>query len=128
MRAQTSFEFMVVLAALLMLFMIVFSISIGGSGNLLQARETVSAQRNAYAAAAAMNFVYLAGDGARYNLTLGSVADGENITISDYSVTSMRDTVSAGAPLLDGRSDASALSRGEFQISNEGGEVHVSPR
>jgi len=119
---------MIVLASLLMLFMIVFSITIGGSTNLLQARETVSAQRNAYAAAAAMNFVYLAGDGASYNLTLGSVLDSENITVSDYSVTSARDTVSASAPLLDGRMNASALSRGEFLISNEGGEIHVSKR
>jgi uncharacterized protein YfiM (DUF2279 family) len=119
---------MVVLAALLMLFMIVFSISMGGSANLIQARESVSAQRNAYAAAAAINLVYLAGDGARYNLTLGTVLDDENITMSEYSVTSMRDAVSASAPLLDGKMNASALSRGDFLISNEGGEIHISGR
>lgn len=127
-KAQTSFEFMVVLSALLMLFIIVFSVSAGGGSNLVQARDTIYAQRNAFAAASAMNFVYLAGDGAMYNITLGGVQDGENLTVGEYSLTSMREGVTAGAPLLDGKTNVSMLTRGEYRISNEGGEIHVLAR
>lgn len=127
-KGQTSFEFMVVLSALLMLFIIVFSVSAGGQTNLAQARETVFAQRNAFTAATAMNFVYLAGGGASYDITLGAVQDDENITIGEYSVTSMRGAAAAGSPLLNGRTNTSLLSRGEYRISNDGGEIHVAPR
>jgi hypothetical protein len=125
MRAQVSAEFMVVLAALLMIFMIIFTASGSSTANLAQSRETVAAHRNAYAAAAALNCVYLAGDGAAFNLSMGGMAEDENITISGFAVTSMRGGASASAPLLDGNVNASGLGRGDILIRNEGGGIKI---
>jgi uncharacterized protein (UPF0333 family) len=125
MKAQVSFEFMVVFSALLMIFVVVFVVSFGGNLNLFQAQDSAAALRNSQSVAAAMNYVYLAGDGASYNFTIANVADGENITISDYSVTSSRPHASAGAPLLDAETDQGSLGRGNAVISNKRGEIHI---
>ncbi|MDD5171972.1 MAG: hypothetical protein PHF60_02955 [Candidatus ainarchaeum sp.] len=125
MRAQVSFEFMIVFSALLMIFVVVFTVYFGGNLNLFQAQDTVGAQRNALSVAAAINYVYLAGDGASYNLTLSNVNDEENITISDYAVTSDRPHVSVGAPLLDAKTNTSSLGRGHIVITNNKGEIDI---
>ena len=125
MRAQVSFEFMVVYSALFMIFVMVFVISFGGNLNLFQAQDSMAAMRNSQSVAAAINYVYLAGDGASYNFTLASMASGENITISDYSVTSSRPHAAAGAPLLDADVDQGSLGRGNAVISNDGGGIHI---
>lgn len=108
-----------------MIFLLVFAIYFGGSLNLFQAQSSVAAMRNAYAVAAALNYAYLAGDGAAYNFTLGNVADGENITIWDYEVTSQRQGASASAPLLDADVNVTALSRGSMTITNNRGELDI---
>lgn len=116
---------MVVLSALLMVFIIVSMVSLGGGLNLFQAQETAASLRNAHALAAAVNFVYLAGDGASYNLTLANMANDENITTSDFAATSQRPHSSGSAPLLEAGVNASSVGRGDVQLSNAGGEVHV---
>ncbi len=125
MKAQVSFEFMVVFSALMMIFVVVFVISFGGGLNLFQAQDSAAAQRNAQSVAAAINYVYLAGDGASYDLSIANMANGENITISDYAVTSDRQHASASAPLLDAGTEPDSLGRGDAVLSNNGGEIHI---
>jgi len=125
MKAQASLEFMVVYSVLFMIFVVVFSIYLGGSLNLFQAQDSMAALRNAHSVAAAMNYVYLAGDGASYGFSLSNTKNEENITMSDYAVTSERPHASAGAPLLDAEVNVSSISRGDLVISNDGGVIHV---
>ncbi len=126
MKAQVSSEFMVVFSALLLIFVVVFTIYAGGSLNLFQAESSVGALRNANAVAAALNYVYLAGDGASYSFTLARMVNDENITISDYAVASERPHAYAAAPLLDGNINASSMGRGAAVITNNGGELDIS--
>lgn len=125
MRAQASLEFLVVYSALLMIFVVIFTVYFGGSLNLFQAQDSVAALRNANSVAAAINYVYLAGDGASYDFTLTNMVEGENVTISDYAVTSERPHASAGAPLLDAKVNVSSVNRGDVVISNERGDIHI---
>lgn len=125
MKAQSSPEFLIVFAALLMIAVMVFAIYFGGSLNLFQSQDSAAALRNAYAVAAAINYVYLAGDGASYNFTLTNVLNGENITITDYEVASSRPQASAYAPLLDANVNVSSLGRGDMSITNNRGEIDI---
>ncbi|MDD5340014.1 MAG: hypothetical protein PHV13_02070 [Candidatus ainarchaeum sp.] len=126
MKAQISSEFMVVFSALVLIFVVVFTLYSGGSLNLFQAEGSVAAMRNANAVAAALNYAYLAGDGASYSFTPARVASDENITISDYAVSSERPHAYAAAPLLDGSINASSIGRGPVLITNNGGELDIS--
>jgi uncharacterized protein (UPF0333 family) len=125
MKAQVSSEFLVVFSALLLIFVVVFTIFFGGNLNLDNAQDSAASQRNAQSAAAAMNFVYLAGDGASYNYSLTGLEETENITMSGFSVTSEGDYTSASSPLLDGKMNSSRLEEGKMVISNEAGEIYV---
>jgi uncharacterized protein (UPF0333 family) len=126
MKAQVSFEFMVVFAALMMIFVAMFALYFGGSLNLFQAQDSAAAQRDAQSVAAAINYVYLAGDGASYDFTLANMAGAENVTISDYSVTSDRPKASASAPLLDAGTEPDSLPAGNAVISNNQGEINIT--
>ncbi len=128
MRGQVSSEFMVVYAALLTIFLIVFIIYFGSSTNLFQIQDKTTALRNAQTIAAAMNYVYLAGDGASYNLTLSGIANDENITIHDFSVNSKRSQASASAALLVGDVNDTSIASGggNIVITNIGGKLYVS--
>jgi hypothetical protein len=126
MKAQVSSEFMVVYTALMILFVVMFTIFFGSDRNLLQTADSVSAMRNAQALASAVNYVYLAGDGASYDYTIGSLDEDENLTMSDFSVTSESPEAYASAPLLDGKRNATALGPGSINIANNRGEVHIS--
>ncbi|NYZ74537.1 hypothetical protein H0O00_05315 [Candidatus Micrarchaeota archaeon] len=125
MKAQASLEFMIVYSVLLMIFVVVFTISFGGSLNLFQAQDSALAMRNSHAAAAAMNYVYLAGDGASYNFTRANADNRENVTMSAYAVTVWRPLASAAVPLLDGKMNASSLNRSGMLITNNGGEIDI---
>jgi hypothetical protein len=125
MRAQVSPEFMAVYTAMFMIFVVVFAIYFGGNLNLVQVQDSVAALRNAQATAAAINYVYLAGDGASYNFTLPNRENEENITMSDYAVTSERPQAMASAPLLDASMNVSSLDRGSIVITNNKGEIDI---
>jgi hypothetical protein len=127
MKGQTSYEFLIIYASLLMVFLIIFLVYFDGSLNLFQRQAKTNTLRNAEAIAAAINYVYLAGDGARYNLTLTNIMNDENITISDYAVTSIRPHASASAPVLNARVNATQISeRGNIIIANNEGEINIS--
>jgi hypothetical protein len=125
MKAQTTPEFMVVYAVMIAIFLGVFAIYFSGSITLFQAQDAAAALRNAYAVAAALNYVYLAGDGASYNFTLTNAANAENITISAYEVESRRAHASAVAPLLDANVNVTTLGRGDMHVTNNKGEIDI---
>lgn len=123
MKAQASLEYMVVFSALLVVFLVMFALSFGGSGNLGQIQDSAASMRNAQSIAAYLNYVYLAGDGATYRAQLSGVAEGENITVAPHTVSSTRRNAYSSAALLDGNMNFSSLSRGSVTISNSGGEI-----
>src|SRR3989339_495694 len=125
MRAQVSFELMVIVSALMLLFVILFTVVFGGNINLFQIQNTVTVTNNAQAVAAVINYVYLAGDGASYNFAMSNVQNEENITISDYAVTSKREYVSAGAPLLNANVNVSKIDKKNNIITNNRGEIDI---
>ncbi len=127
MKAQISSEFLIVYSALLMIFLITFIIYFGGSLSFFQTQDAVTSFRNAQTIAAAINYVYLAGDGASYNLSLTNIVSDESITISEYAVTSKKTRVSASAAILDGNVNASSIANGNgtVGITNNKGEINI---
>ena len=125
MKAQVSFEFLVVYSALLTIFLVIFAVYFDGSLNLFQTQDKVVALRNAQSAAAAINYVYLAGNGASYKFALTNVMNDENTSISDYTITSKRPHSSASASLLNADVNVSALDKGNMTITNNRGEIDI---
>ena len=125
MKAQVSSEFIVVYTALLLIFVVVFAILFGGGFNLSQAQNLVAAERDAQSVAAAINFVYLAGDGASYNFTPQNIAAGENITISDFGASAERPNAYASAPLLDAQVNTTSVASGNIVITKNKGEIDI---
>lgn len=123
MKAQASLEYMVVMSSLLVVFLLMFALSFGGQGNLGQIQDSSASMRNSQSAASALNFVYLAGSGASYELYLSGVEEGENITVSPHTVSSTRGNAYFSASILDGNMNFSSLTRGSNLISNSGGEI-----
>ncbi len=125
MRAQVSSEFVVVYTALMLIFVVVFAILFGGNFNLFQAQDLAASQRDSQSIATAMNFVYLAGDGASYNFTPQNLEAGENLTITAFGVGAQRTYDYASAPLLDANVNTSSLGSGSIVISNNAGELYI---
>jgi uncharacterized protein (UPF0333 family) len=126
-KGQVTFEFMVVYSALLTIFLIAIYIYFDGSQNLFQAQDTAASTSNSKAIASAINFVYLAGDGAAYNFTASNILNQtkENITITNYSVNSKREHGSASAQIINSNISASAIIRGNILISNNRGGINI---
>ena len=125
-KAQVSAEFLVVYSALFAIFLLVFTVYLGGHYNLAQLEDTASAARNSRSIAAAMNYVYLAGDGASYNMTLTNYENSENVTISNYTITSNRTYSSASASILNSKINSSSLRRGNTIITNNQGGIDIT--
>ena len=122
-RAQASIEFLIVFSALLGIFLVVFALSFWGEGNLVQIQDSAASMRNAQSIAAAINYVYLAGDGASYNLAISNVLDAENIALSSHAVSSTRRNAYSSAALLNGKMNFSSLGKGKVVLTNNGGEI-----
>lgn len=126
MKAQVSSEFMIVYSAVFTLFLVLFFVYFDGSLNLFQTQDRIMALRNAQSIASAINFVYLAGEGASYEFTMSNIKNQENITVTDYAITSTRPHASAGAPLLDANVNTSTLGRGNITITNNRGGIDIA--
>ncbi len=116
---------MVVLSALLMIALVVFTIAAGSNTNLVNVQDSISAKSDAYALSAVLNYVYLAGDGASYSFTTRNMQEGENITISGFSVSVDRGRTSQSAPILDGKVNASSPGMGHMLVTNNRGEIDI---
>jgi hypothetical protein len=120
-----SAEFLFVLSALALLFLIIYTVNLGQKTNLFQAQDTLAGMRNAYAMSAALNYIHLAGDGAQYNFTLSGVSQRENITLSGAAVQSNRTYAISHAPLLNGNVNTSSIEGGRMIIKNKNGAIEI---
>lgn len=125
LRGQVSFEMIAVVSALLMISLVVFTISAGGNTNLINVQNSIAAKRDAFSYASAINFVYLAGNGASYDFSTKNLRDDENISISNYAITADRGSASASIPLLDGKTNTSSPPQGRMTITNNEGEIDI---
>ncbi len=125
MKAQISSEFLVVFSMLLMVFLVMYTIFFGSNIDLNQSQNALRAERDAMALAAAINFVYLAGEGAGYNLSMGALPQGEIITVSGTGVSCEIGKAFGSAPLLTGATSPSGNMSGNVNITNRGGEVYA---
>lgn len=71
LRAQTNAEFLVALAGVLLLVYILIIAEGGQKVNLQQSASTLETMKEAYEFAHAVNYVWLAGDGASYRFVFG---------------------------------------------------------
>ena len=125
LKAQTSGEFLIILAALTLIILIFYVVYSNQRINLFQVQDVLSSTRNAYALSAAINYVHLAGNGAQYNFTLSNKGDTEDITISAYAAESNRTHALSQAPLLNGDTNASTLGGGQMLIKNNNGAIEI---
>ena len=58
-------------------------------------------------------------------MPLSHMANDYNISISDYSITSMRPDSSASAPILTANVNETTLTRGDIVITNNRGEIDI---
>lgn len=101
MKAQISIEFLISLSVLLVIFLIFSVVYSGQMTNLFQTQNNLELTKKGYALANAVNYVYLAGDGATYNFTTSvSNSGGENISAYDNIVEADRSGASVQVPLI----------------------------
>lgn len=125
MKAQMSAEFLVVVAALVSISLLVYLLYSWQSSSLFQAGDRAGATRNAYLAAAALNYVHLAGDGASYNFTMSGRRNEENVSVFDFSVESVKPNARASAPVLNSNVNATELEGWEMMIRNNNGAIEI---
>ena len=125
MRGNISAEFLTILAALMIIFLI-FTVTYSGQNlNIFHIKEMLSGRQTAYSVATAINYVHLAGDGAQYRFNVIGRSDDENITFFSHSVESRRgDEVSSG-PLLNGIINVSTLDGRLAVIRNDDGVIGI---
>lgn len=124
-KGSISSEFLVVFGLMLLIGLVFYSFQVGESINIQQIREKLAAHRNALAASTALNYVYLAGDGAQYNFTLPYVIDRENITIYEGSVESRRGGTLSSAPLLSSKTNSTTMKGGRTILRNSRGVIEI---
>jgi uncharacterized protein (UPF0333 family) len=124
-KGSISSEFLVVFGLMLLIGLVFYSFQVGESINIQQIREKLAAHRNALAASTALNYVYLAGDGAQYNFTLPYLIDGENITIYEGSVESRKGGALSSAPLLSSNTNSTTMKGGRTILRNNRGVIEI---
>lgn len=124
-RGSISSEFLVVFGLMLLIGLVFYTFELGETINIVQIREKLAAHRNALAASAAINYVYLAGDGAEYDFTLPYIAKGENITIYEGSIESRRPEALSSAPLLSSNTNSTTMKGGKTILRNNNGLIEI---
>ena len=114
---------MVVFAAMLLLFYVFYSLYISQATISIQANEKLSAMRVASGVRAAINYVYLAGDGTVYNTSLRT--SGLNVTISNGVVGVESRYAGYYLPLLTTKINATSIGPGDLVIRNDKGAILI---
>lgn len=126
-KGQAANEFFLVFVALLLIY-IVFAIVYNNQAiNLFQSRDNLEAFQTSHQISAAINNVYLAGDGAAINITV--IASRVNVTINSGIIeSSVASTNSVNqVKLLTSRINTTnvVLNR-EMTILNNGGTIEIN--
>lgn len=123
LKAQISAEFFIIFVCVMMLLLIFTTIYYSQTLNLFQTGSTLSAKKLAYQVASAINGVYLAGNGASYNLSIPY--SNESITLSGNSVLVEGGNAKVSAPVLTNNLNATNVAHGAVTIKNNNGLIEV---
>jgi len=124
MKAQVTGEFLVVLSAMLLLFYVFYLLYMDQVANSFQANEKLTAMRIASGIRAAINYVYLAGDGSVYNTTIRT--QGYNVTLINGVVGVESDFAAYYLPLLTKNVNATTVNQGEVVFRNDDGVINIA--
>ncbi len=114
---------MVVVSAVLLLFFMFYLLYAGQITNSAQADSNIVAMRVASAVQSAINYVYLAGDGAQYNATIRT--SGMTVTIAGGVVEARSASGAHYLPLLTDKVNATEIHAGSMMIRNSGGAILI---
>lgn len=115
---------MVVLSAMLLLFYVFYLLYMDQVANSFQANEKLTAMRIASGIRAAINYVYLAGDGSVYNTTIRT--QGYNVTLINGVVGVESDFAAYYLPLLTKNVNATTVNQGEVVFRNDDGVINIA--
>ena len=123
MRAQISAEFFVAFAAVAAVVLISVLIYGAQLTNLLQSKDALSAKKTAYQLSAAINSVYLAGNGT--NAIILVMPNNESITISGNNLVVQKNKEKVSISLLTDRINSSSIQSGYRKIKNNAGLIEI---
>ncbi len=126
MIAQVTPEFLIVVLAISVFFIVFMTIYQNQLTNLQQTEEELQAQEAAQRVANAINYVYLAGDGTSYDLII--VAPRSNITARGNFITA--EVINTGTlfqfPLIINVTNTTINNSGRIIITNVGGTIAIN--
>jgi len=123
MRGQATNEFIIVLAAIMILFFVFYSLYGNQWINSRQSSEKIAAMSTAIRIRNAINYVYLAGDGTVY--TASYRVGGMNVSIHEGVIWAQTSVASYYAPLLTSKINTTSFHGGEVIIKNNKGLIEI---
>ena len=123
MRAQVTGEFMIILSVVFILFYIFYALYANQIVNSYQADASITSMRVASGIQAAINYVYLAGDGTTFNTSIRT--SGINVTISNGVVEARSEFSEYDLPLLTNRINATTINPGDIALRNNLGVIEI---
>jgi len=123
MRAQVTGEFMVILSVVFILFYIFYALYANQIVNSYQADESITSMRVASQVQSAINYVYLAGDGATFSTSFRT--SGMNVTISNGVVEARSEFSEYDLPLLTNRINMTTINPGDITLRNDHGVIGI---
>ncbi len=120
---QVAGEFLVVVSAVLILFFMFFALYSGQLVNSAQAGDSIVAMRVASAVQSAIDYAYLAGDGAEYNVSIRT--SGVNVTVSGGEVVASSRYGVHYQPLLTDNVNSTVIVAGPAIFRNRGGVIEI---
>ncbi len=122
-KAQVTGEFMIVLSVMLVLFYIFYALYANQIVISYQADEKIMAMRVASSVQSAINYVFLAGDGASYNTSIRT--SGMDVKIINGVVEAHSGFSSYYLPLLTNRVNVTTINAGDISIRNNLGAIEI---
>lgn len=123
-KAQASTEVMLIIAAIVLLFITLLLVYQGQIINLQQIIDRVDGNNAVYRIAAAINYIYLAGDGTSYNTTV--IAPRANISVSGRIIVAEENGARFEFPLLVNVTQTNVNNSGSVLIRNVGGNIVIN--
>ena len=124
MKAQISFEFIIVLFFLFTFFLISIAIYVDENKTFISIQSTVRAKEFAFKVSRVINKVYQAGSGSSFTILY---EPDFNLTIRGRLLEVYLDGTNAQAPLLTDKINVGYITRGKFvKVLNENGTIVIS--
>jgi hypothetical protein len=121
LKAQISFEFLIVLFFLFIFFLISVAIYVDENKTFMSIQSTLRAKEFAFKISRVVNKVYGAGSGSSFTMLY---EPDFNLTIRGRLVEVYLDGTNAQAPLVTDKITIASITRGKFvKVSNENGTI-----